>query len=185
MVIGQTQCFLLAIVVAAAAGARRGWGKEVITCAIILATVLFLTNGGADWLGNLFASLTWSVNNPQAVASGAPDPPPACSPVAKTTIEMLVFGGMSWLGYFAGKKYGTAPKHANHRIAGIIPGAFNGAVISYYVSNQLLAGKQLQIYGPTDSLTSSYLPEILGLGLVGLLVVLFFAAQASKGGGSK
>jgi hypothetical protein len=183
MVIGQTECFLLVIVIAAAAGLRRGWGKEVITCAIILATVLFLTFGGADWLGNIFASLTWTVNNPQAAASGAADPPPPCSPVAKTTIEMIVFGGMTWFAYWVGKRYGTPPKQGNHHIAGIIPGAINGAVIAYYVSNQLLAGKQLQIYGPTDELTSSYLPEILGLALLGLLIVLFFAAQASKGGG--
>jgi hypothetical protein len=181
MVIGQTQCFLLVIVVAAAAGARRGWGKEVITCAIILATVLFLTFGGADWLGKIFASLTWSINNPQAVASGAPDPPPACSPVAKTTISMVVFIGMTWFGYFVGKRYGTPPKHANHHIAGIIPGAINGAAIAYYVSNSLLVGKQLVIFGPTASMTSSYLPEIFGLGLLGLVVVLFIAGQASKG----
>ncbi len=183
MVIGQSQCFLLAIVVAAAAGARRGWGKEVITCAIILATVLFLSNGGSDLLGNVFANLTQGLNNTaQAASPGGADPPPTCSPLAKTTISTLVFGGMTWLGYHAGRRYGTPPKHANHRVAGIIPGAFNGAAISYYVSHDLLTGKQLMIYSPTDTLTSSYLPLIFGLGLVGLLAVLFFAAQASKGG---
>jgi len=185
MVIGQTQCFLLVIVVAAAAGARRGWGREVITCAIILATVLFLTFGGADWLGNIFASLTWSVNHPQAVASGAPDPPPACSPVAKTTISMIVFIFMTWFAYWVGRRYGTPPKNANHRIAGIIPGAINGAAIAYFVSHTLLAGRQLVVSGPTDTMTSSYLPEIFGLGLLGLVLVLFIAAQASKGSSSK
>src|SRR5262249_60859620 len=50
MTIGQTQCFMIALVIAGAIGAQRGWGREVITCAILLGTVLFLANGGLNFL---------------------------------------------------------------------------------------------------------------------------------------
>src|SRR5690348_4124629 len=53
MTIGRVQFYLLIVAFTAVAGWRRGWVREVITCTIILATLLFLTLGGADLLANL------------------------------------------------------------------------------------------------------------------------------------
>lgn len=201
MVIGQSQCFLIALVVSAAVGARRGWGREVITCAIVLGTVLFLLNGGADMLNTFIASLTQHVGGTASAAAlsggGVPGTTPsggapayaattginACSPISSQALGTGIFGGMSYLGYRAGSKYGPPPKLHTHRIAGTIPGAVNGASMAYYLSHGVLTGnKQLLLFSPSGSLTSTYLPEIFGVGLIGLLVVLFIAGQTSKSG---
>lgn len=198
MVIGQSQCFLIALVVSAAVGARRGWNREVITCAIVLGTVLFLLNGGADMLNTFIAGLSQHVGGTASAqglsGGGAPGVSPsggtptyaansainACTPISSQALGTVIFGGMSFLGYRAGSKYGPPPKLHTHRIAGTIPGAVNGASMAYYLSHGVLTGKQLLLYSPSGSLTSTYLPQIFGLGLVGLLIVLFIASQTSK-----
>ena len=173
MVISQSQCFLIALVLAAAIGARRGWGREVITCAIILGTVLFLSNGGGDYLANF---LTQGLHGAPGQTSAAT----VCNTVNPQMLSTLVFAGMTWLGYTAGTKYGMAPKTHNHRIAGTIPGAINGASLAYYVSNSILPGRSVLLNTPGGAVTNTYLPEVFGFGLLGLLAVLFIAAQASK-----
>lgn len=199
MVIGQTQCFMIALVLSAAVGARRGWSREVITCAIVLGTVLFLLNGGADMLNTFIASLTQHVGGTASAAAlsggGVPGTTPsggvpsyaaatginACSPISTRALGDGIFAGMSYLGYRAGSKYGPPPKLHTHRIAGTIPGAVNGASMAFYLSHGVLTGnKQLLLFSPSGSLTSTYLPEIFGIGLIGLLVVLFIAGQTSK-----
>lgn len=171
MVISESQCFLIALVLAAAVGARRGWGREVITCAIILGTVLFLSNGGGDYLANFLAQGLHGTSG-QSSAS--------CTTVNPQILSTVVLAGMTWLGYSAGTKYGTAPKTHNHRIAGTIPGAINGASLAYYASNSILPGRSVLLNTPTGAFSNTYLPEVFGFGLLGLLAVLFIAAQASK-----
>lgn len=171
MVISQSQCFMIALVVAAAVGARRGWGREVITCAIILGTVLFLSNGGGSYIANF---LSQGLHNASAQTSAA------CNTFNPQVLSTLVFAGMTWLGYTVGSKYGTAPKTHNHRIAGTIPGAINGASLAYYASNSILPGNSVLLNTPTGAFSNAYLPEVFGIGLLGLLAVLFIAAQASK-----
>ena len=171
MVISQSQCFLIALVIAAAVGARRGWGREVITCAIILGTVLFLSNGGGNYIATF---LSQGLHNTSGTAAAA------CNTINPQMLSTLVFGGMTWLGYAAGSKYGTAPKSHNHRIAGTIPGAINGASLAYYVGNSILPGNSVLLNTPSSAFSNTYLPEVFGLGLLGLLAVLFIAAQASK-----
>lgn len=198
MVIGQSQCFLIALVLSAAVGARRGWNREVITCAIVLGTVLFLLNGGADMLNTFIVNLTQHVGGTASAAalsggttgttSGGGAPAYAattgvngCTPISNQTLGTLIFGGMSYLGYRTDSKYGPPPKLHTHRIAGTIPGAVNGASMAYYLSHGVLTGnKQLLLFSPSGTLTSSYLPQIFGVGLIGLLVVLFIAGQTSK-----
>lgn len=197
MVIGQAQCFLIAVVLGAAVGARRGWNREVITAAIILATLMVLTLGGADalagWLSHGFAGTAQAHG---ILYSGGPQPAtptgyPQASPAPQTAcglginsqmLSIVIFAGMTWLAYGVGKKYGTTPKTSNHRLAGAIPGAINGASIAYFVSTKVLPGQSLLLNTPGPGTTSNLLPLVFGIGLLGLLAVLFIAAQASKGG---
>lgn len=173
MSISQTQCFMIALVLTGAIGARRGWGREVITCAIILGTVLFLSNGGGNVLANW---LTQTATSASASGGGGA---PICG-INGQLLSTLVFAGMSWLGYGAGTKYGNPPKTHNHRIAGTIPGAMNGAAMAYYVSNSMLPGRQVLVNSPSPAFAGNFLPEVIGIGLIGLLAVLFIAAQATK-----
>lgn len=171
MVISQSQCFLIALVIAAAVGARRGWGREVVTCAIILGTVLFLSNGGGNFIANL---LSQGLRNSPGTTTAA------CNTLNPQVLSTLIFGGMTWLGYAAGSKYGTAPKSNNHRIAGTIPGAINGASLAYYASNSILPSNSVLLNTPSSAFSNTYLPEVFGFGLLGLLAVLFIAAQSGK-----
>ena len=176
MSISQTQCFLIAAVLTAVIGARRGWGRDVITCAIILGTVLFLSNGGGNILTNWLSQFSTGASE---TASGGSVNTPLFS-VNGQLLPTLIFGGMTWLAYAAGTKWGSAPRTHNHRIAGTIPGGMNGAAMAYYVSNSILPGRQVLINSPTPAFAGAELPVIIGVGLIGLLVVLFIAAQATK-----
>jgi len=178
MVIGPTQALVIAMFITGAIGFARGWGKEVITCAVILATVLFLSNGGDDLLTRIWVGFPEWLNallHPRYV-----DPPPDYTWVTKQSVSMVAFVGMSWLGYSAGKKFGSGPKQANHRIAGIIPGAINGLAMAYYVSHNLFNGNGVTVYGPDGSMTAARLPIYLWLALVTLLGLVLVVHQASK-----
>jgi hypothetical protein len=176
MVVGQTQCFTLALVIAAAVGVHRGWLREIITCAILLGTVLFLNFGGLDFLLGGVGSVANGATGGIASAD-----PATCSPATKQTITTGLFGLLTYLGYRAGSKYGSPAQHSGHRIAGIIPGALNGAAIAYYFTNALVPdGRQLTFFAPTAGTTTSLLPEVFGLGLLGLLIALMVGG-ASKG----
>lgn|SRR5579859_930516 len=190
MVIGQAQYFLIAVVIGAAVGMRRGWNREVITAAIILATVMALTLGGGDvlanWLSHGFTS-TAQVHGVLYSSGSQPTTPSATSQrtcalgVNGQMLSTIIFAGMTWLGYGAGKKYGAAPKSSSHRLAGAIPGAINGASIAYFVSKVVLPGQSVLVNTPSPTATSNLLPVVFSIGLLGLLAILFVATQTSKG----
>ena len=206
MHIGQGQAFLLIAGLTACIGARRGWAREIITCAFILSATVFLSLGGAALLSGFFAHgvVGTAYAHPLAPAyfgsgggpynpgvapattsdqSGATHPLAACVTSASThLISNMVFFGACWLGYWAGSKYGPAPKSANHNFAGLIPGAINGAVITYYISNYLFAGQQVVIEGPSATQVSSSLLVVLAVGMLGMLALTFVASQKSKTG---
>lgn len=176
MSISQTQCFLLAVVLAGVLGARRGWGREVITCAIILGTVLFLSNGGGSLLSRWLTSFQTSASSTATAGTISGSVVNANGQL----LSELIFAGVTLIAYSVGDKWGAAPKSHNHRIAGIIPGAMNGAAMAYYVSNSILPGRQILVNSPSPDFASSELPMIIGIGLISLLVVLFVAGQATK-----
>ncbi len=201
MVIGQAQCYMIAVVLGAAIGVRRGWHREVITAAIVLGTVFFLSLGGGDalaqWLSHgLFSTasahgFSASGGGVTPTTTGTPPQYPLPSRAALGTnctlfnprlLSTVIFVGMTWLGYGAGKKYGSPPKSQTHNLAGIIPGGINGAAIAYYLSNAVLPAQSVLVETPGPNLTSSYLPLVFGVGLLAILAILFVASQSAKGG---
>jgi hypothetical protein len=191
MVIGEMQCFLVLLVITAAVGLWRGFLREVITMAIVLASIVFLMNGGDGLLHTFFF-----VNLPQAFHdlvygnSGVTVGYPAVSTSTNTTGDYL-FGLFTFLtlmaiGYGVGHHYGGAPKTTQHRLGGILPGLVNGAAISYYASKSIFPTTTVDLTSPSSALTQAYLPVILGIGLVGLVAVLLisaFASRSTSGGG--
>lgn len=203
MVIGQAQCYMIAVLVGAAIGLRRGWHREVITAAIVLGTVFFLTLGGGDalaqWLthgligtasahgysasGGGVAPVTTGTPPPYPLSQAAPSANGAsCTVLNPQLLSTVIFTGMTWLGYGAGKKYGMAPKSQTHNLAGIIPGGINGAAIMYYLSNAVLPSQPVLVETPSPTLATSYLPLVFGVGLLAMLALLFVANQTGKGG---
>ncbi|HKB49316.1 MAG TPA: hypothetical protein VKC57_16535, partial [Ktedonobacterales bacterium] len=132
MSIGQTQVFLLAVGFTAVVGWVRGWQREVITCAIVLATVLFLSLGLGDALAQLFTHGSQSLiptASAHPLSGGGPNGPSApgtsgggsgsgsggtsggsgstsgayCSPaVIGQFLSNIIFVGMTFLGYRLG-----------------------------------------------------------------------------------
>lgn len=204
MIIGPTQTFLFALLAGGAYGAKRGWAKESITTAVVLSNVLFLSNGGAAFLAHVLSSTLGgaaagtALGGPLFAGGGGTAPPytgttafgttagAACTTALTTAVSRVTFLGLSWLGYRSGTRHGPAPKLSSHRIAGIVPGAVNGAAIAYYVSNNILPGTSVLLNTPGSIDTSAYLPVVFGIGIVALLIVLFIAGQmkkAASGGG--
>ena len=200
VIIGQAQCFLIAVVLGAAIGARRGWHREVITAAIVLGTVFFLSLGGGNALAQwLTHNIIGTASAHGFIASGGTNPPPSagtpqdpllsqaapstsCTFINPQLLSTVIFVGMTWLGYGVGKKYGQPPKSQAHNLAGIIPGGINGGAIAYYVSNAVLPSQPLLVETPSPTLTASYLPLVFGVGLLAVLALLFVAGQFGKGG---
>lgn len=193
--INAFQLLVIVLVITGAIGVRRGWQREVITTAILLATLAFLSLGGAAFILHFFSQGFVPSASAHALSGGGPDvstgaggggatsqaTPLACIETGAQSLSNFIFIAMTWLGYWAGSKHGPSPKNGAHRLAGIVPGAINGAVIMYYVSHAGLLGRQLIVESPSATSVSSFLPVVLALGLVGLLAVLFVASQGHKG----
>ncbi len=189
MSINATQMLLLVLAITGAVGVRRGWAREVITTAILLATVIFLSVGGAGFILQFFSHGLVGTASAHALSGGGTSTPPdstsgypaqtpaACIETSAQSLANFIFFGMTWLGYWAGSRHGQPPKNGTHRLAGIVPGAINGAVIMYYISHAGLLGRQLIVESPSPMAVGTFLPVILALGLVGLLVVLFVSNQ--------
>jgi hypothetical protein len=212
MFIGPTQTFIVFLLVGGAYGAYRGWRRESITTAVVLSNVLFLSTGGAAFLAHIIGSTigatggtTTSLGGPLFAlgggGGGSGTVPPStgaagygtaagavCDAGLETAISRITFVVVTWLGYRSGSRYGPPPKLTSHRIAGILPGAVNGAAIAYYVSRYMLPNSTVVVNTPGSGDTAALLPIVFGVCLAALLVVLFVAGQmkkaASAGGGA-
>jgi hypothetical protein len=176
VVIPQSQAFLWALVFGGIIGSVRGWHREVITAAIVLASVLFLSNGGGNLISNIFIHGAGAATQPSSATSYSS----ACYADLPNTVSNVTFVGLTFLGYRVGRIYAPPPALAHHRITGIIPGLVNGGAIAFYVSRSILPGTSLVIGTPSPAAASSYLPLVFGLGILCLLVVLFITSQAGK-----
>ncbi len=186
MSIGSEQCLFIIVIIAALIG-LRGWVREVVTMAIVLGMVLFLSVGGNGVLHQFFFvnlpdALRVLIFGDNAVKAGTPQ---VSNPNGwgDQLFRLASFGGLTGLAYLVGHKYGTPPKTTTHKVIGIVPGAVNGVALAYYVTNGLFPNNNpvVTITGPTTALTTMYLPIILGFALLGLLLFLVVAAF-SRGG---
>jgi len=206
VVISQAQVFLVAIVVGAIAGARRGWMREVITCTMMLTTVLFLSLGGGDLITGLFSHGFGgtALAHPQASppipytplsgGGGGPGGSPAQSSGGSGTgspgdcsfglmgqlVSNAIFAGMTWISYRVGSRYGKPPTNSNHRLAGMIPGAVNGGIIMFYLSRSIFHGQDIVLRTPTGASARSTFSVVLALGFLALFALLFIAAMARR-----
>jgi hypothetical protein len=184
MVITPTLMAALLVLVTGAIGARRGWGRELLTCAIVLGTLLFLQLGGLAAVGNLFSSAAGSVTGGAGAAcGGSPSTTEAAVSTGPSTFSDLVFGGMVGLGYYAGNKHGPPGQTLNHRLMGIVPGVITGGSIVYYLNNSVLYPGARTFLGwvAAESFLAS-LPVLLGIGLISALAILFVTWRSGSAG---
>lgn len=190
MVITSTEAYLGAIGLGAIRGARVGWRREALTSTMVLGTVLFLSTGGDALLAHLFsgASAGGSVAQAAGLSGGtgsggsvdATTTTSSCTLALQATISKVTFLVMSVLGYWVGRTQGPAPTLTHHRITGLIPGAINGAALTWYGTKNFFPGQDILISTPTAADTTGYLPWVFGGGLILMLGILFAASQARK-----
>jgi|SRR5579863_3528592 len=159
MTLSLGQLTVIILLITTVVGFMRGWARDVITAAIVLGALLFLTLGGGTFLtGFLLGGVSSSATS--------------CTNMSGSLSDLL-FGGLTALGYYAGNKHGSAPVSANQRIAGIIPGAITGGAISFYLSQHFAthAAGVLNVLNALTFLTA--LPLLIVLGIIGLASALF------------
>lgn len=166
MALTQGQCLFIVALAAAVWGYYRGWGREIITCAMTLGGVLFLTAGGSAGLAHLV-----TVTLP-AVAEGAVPAPydPATAP-ANPTMDILMLAGFYVLGHVMGTHFGAAPRSSGQRFGGMAAGAVTGLAMMYYITEHALPATTIQMTSPSSTVVTSYMIGLFGLGLMVLLII--------------
>lgn len=165
MTISQNVFFAIIMLVAALRGYLRGWHREIITCAITLGSVLFLTIGGGDALAQLFTNLPaiFGGTGPTVTVGAAPPSP---------IFDFLILIGFTVLGHIAGSLYGASPKVQLHRLSGMMAGAVTGLALVYYITRQLLPATTINFTSPSTALADSWIVGLFGLGMI---ILLFLA----------
>jgi hypothetical protein len=165
MLLTGNQFFILLLLLAAIRGYVRGWHREIITTAITLGSVLFLTIGGGDVLAqalfvaipDLFRGVTPTLD----FTNAAPNP----------MVDAIVLIVFTVLGHFAGSIYGASPKSPQHRLSGMIAGAVTGLALTYYITRQLLPVTTIGVTSPSSALVTTWLIGLFGFGLMLLLLL--------------
>ncbi len=175
VVVDQGQCFLLMLLVGAVVGFWRGWVREVVTCAVVLGSVLFLVAGGENFLAHLLFVALPNALHGGAAHAGAVATDSSVPRTSVAILSALVLAGMTVLGFMLGNHFGSDPSNHQHRWSGIIPGIVTSSALAYYLSRSLLAGTQIALHSPTDGNARSYLQVIYGGGQAALALILSLA----------
>lgn len=188
MTITQGECLFVILLVAAFIGLWRGWIREVITTAILLGVILFLTLGGQGVLyrfifvnlADAFRALFEGGGGSVSVGSSGGSAPQTQGDFLFT---LLTFGTLTGIGYVVGHKAGKPPTAATHRLTGIIPGVVNGIAVIFYSVKYIFPQLNLNVASPDATTVSNYLPVVFGLALIAVIGVLI--ALSAKGKAKK
>lgn len=179
LVVDQSQCFMVVLVVTTVCGYVRGWAREVITTAVLLGTVLFLLNGGQAWLAHAVLVALPARLRLGGAGALAGTPPPEAGAV----IGLFALAAGGGLAYLIGHRFGGTPRQLRHRTIGMLPGAANGMAVAFALSRILEPGTRVALSSPSDGMTQSYLLALYGLGLAGLVVMLLMSVVTGRGRG--
>jgi len=180
------ECFFAAIIVFAIIGLQRGWRREIITLAFVLAGLLFLVTFG---LGKGIADFIF-LRIPVIIADLLGQPvaktsAPSASVIQLTTI--ITFFVILALGYIVGNRAMPGAKTPADRILGIIPAIITGFAVIFFVNNYIASnqnGNSLFTLAVETPNPSNYIVVIFVIAVVAVVVGLI-AASAKKSGGAK
>ena len=183
MTITQNECLFVILLVAAFIGLWRGWIREVITTAILLGVILFLTLGGQGVLYQfIFVNLVDAIKALFSGSTSVSVAPTGTSQPAQGDFlfTSLTFAGLTAISYMVGHKAGKPPTAASHRLTGIIPGIVNGIAVAFYSVRYIIPQLNVSVQSPNDATVSNYLPVVFGLALLAVIVVLIVLSTKSK-----
>lgn len=179
------ECFFAAIIVFAIVGIQRGWRREVITLAFVVAGLILLV-----WfnLGQGIAYFIF-VRIPVIIADilGQPAPTttaPSTSVVQMTTI--ITFFVLLALGYLVGNRAMPPAKTAADRILGVIPAAITGFIVIFFINRFFSTQSRTSLF--TLAVETPNLNDYIGIIFIAAVVAVvvgLIAASGKKSGGAK
>src|SRR5579884_2490239 len=97
-------------------GFLRGWRREIVSLAFLLAAILFLAVGGGTWVADLlFVRIPFAFGNGSRI-------PPAPSDTTITLTTLITFVIIVAIGYLVGNRVFPKAALPVDRLMGIIPG---------------------------------------------------------------
>lgn len=181
------QVFFIIIIIFGIIGIVRGWRREIISLAFILAGVLFLFLAHSQLPQFVFVNLPRAISTllSGAAPSQAASPIPAGDPRSTLTI-VVFFLAFVVVGYLVSLKAAGKAATPTEHILGVIPGVVAGYAILNFFTN---ATGQNSLYtfdvsAPSQDLISSYLLVIFVVAVVAIVAGLIAASTKKKGGAS-
>ena len=180
------ECFFAAIIVFAIIGLQRGWRREVISLAFVLAGLVFLVlfnlgQGIANFLFTRVPVIIADVLGQPAAHTTAP----SSSVVQLTTV--ITFFALLALGYLVGNR--AMPKAATpaDRVLGVIPAIITGFIVIFFVNRFFSTtqnGTSLFTLAVETPDPSKYIVVVFIIAVIAVIIGLV-AASAKKSGGAK
>jgi hypothetical protein len=176
MYISPTNLFFIVMMITGAIGFARGWRREIITLAIVLASVIFLQFGGVWYMWEFFfvkireafrvlffGPEDFGISTPNV---WKPDP-------WGTAWAIATFVGLIALAYVVGARYGVKPVGGWTRAIGFVVGMMTGVAMMWYATHKFW------VVNSSSWVSDAWTAPVLGLGLC----VAFVALLVGKGGG--
>ncbi|MEO8973472.1 MAG: CvpA family protein [Ktedonobacteraceae bacterium] len=177
------QCFFLIVLVFAVAGFMRGWRREILSLAFILAAVLVIGIGGgqvvAQWI---FVRIPLAFQDPNNLQR-----PPSPNSTEIIIVTVLTFVAMIVIGYLIGNRVFPKPTTPADRVWGLVLGIIAGLAIYFTISQitpVLSKGSDigLLVPSPNQSVIGNSLLLIFVV-LVVLVIVGLITSNVKKSGG--
>ncbi|MHB8599730.1 MAG: CvpA family protein [Ktedonobacteraceae bacterium] len=179
------QCLFLVILVFAVLGFMRGWRREILSVAFILAGVLVIGVGGGQAVAQMiFVRLPLAFQDPNNLQK---PPAPNATEIAVVTVLTLI--AIIVIGYLIGNKVFPKPSTAAERVWGVIPGLIAGLAIYFTISQMapvLTKGPAigLLVSAPNQNVISNSLLLIFVVLVVLVIIGLITSNTRKSGGGS-
>ncbi len=174
--------FFFIIFITALIGFIRGWRREIVSLAFLLAAILFLAVGGGSWITELiFVRIPYVFGNSSQVP-----PTPSTNTITLTTI--LTFIAIVALGYLIGNRAFPKPSLPFDRIMGIIPGIIAGVAFYTLIANTpvaaVLSSIDIRASSPDQGVVGSSL-LLLFLIVIAVVIIGLISASAKKSASKK
>lgn len=177
------QCLFLVILVFAVLGFMRGWRREIVSVAFILAAVLIVGIGGGNAVAQfIFVRIPLAFQDPNNLQK---PPPPNSTEIAVVTVLTMI--ALIVIGYLIGNKAFAKPATPAERVWGVIPGLFAGLAIYFTISQMAPALTKgpaigLLVSAPNQNVIGNSLLLIFVV-LVVLVIIGLITSNTKKSGG--
>jgi uncharacterized membrane protein required for colicin V production len=177
------QVFFIVIIIFGIVGIVRGWRREIISMAFILAAVLFLLLAHGGLAQFVFVNLPRAIST--LLTGSAPTQPASQIPTndPRNTLTIVVFFlAFAIVGYLVSLKAASKAATPSEHILGVIPGVVSGYAILSFITSAA-GGAPLYTFdvgAPSQDMISSYLLVIFIVAVVAVVAGLIAASTKKK-----